>query len=210
MLLALCVALTGCMSFNPRSLRQMESALRASNPDMEFSSTTKFGVGPLTMDLVDFVFVHDRHIDVSKISRADVGIYELKRPLASLDFKLPQGTDRSCPRREVVLRVTEDDERVEMAVCIRGDEVTGFAMFMVERDEVVVMNIRGDIQALVSAAIRENVNRESRRERTAADAGPVPGIVAAADDVDVHIDEHRDVHVDIHRDVQAGSRTPRS
>ena len=108
-LLALAVVLSGCMSFNPRSLRQMESALRASNPDMEFKSAMKFGVGPLTMDLVDFVFVHDGSIDVSKISRADIGIYELERPLASLDFNVPRGTDRSCPQREVILRVSAID-----------------------------------------------------------------------------------------------------
>lgn len=190
-LLALCVVLTGCMSFNPRSLRQMESALRDSNPDMEFESTTKFGVGPLTMDLVDFIFVHDRNIDISKISRADVGIYELKRPLDFVDFKVPQGTDRNCPLREVIIRVTEEDERMEMAVCIRDDKITGFAMFVLEEDELVVMNIRGDIQGLVSAAIRDNVNRESRRERAAVDAASAPGSMASADGVDVHIDSRK-------------------
>ena len=40
-LLALSAALGGCMSFNPRSLRQMEHALQESNPDMEFRSTMR-------------------------------------------------------------------------------------------------------------------------------------------------------------------------
>lgn len=195
-LLVLCALLSGCMSFNPRSLRQMESALRASNPGMEFESTLKFGVGPLTMDLVDFVFVHDRSIDVSKISRADIGIYELKRPLDFVDFKVPNGTDRNCPQREVILRVMEDDERVEMAVCIRDEKITGFSMFVLEPTEVVVMNVRGDMQALVSSVVRDNVNRKSRRERAAADTNSAPGPVASATGVDVHVDVHSHVHVD--------------
>ena len=183
-LLALCVALTGCMSFNPRSLREMESALRASNPDLEFTSTTKFGVGPLTMDLVDFVFVHDRHIDVSKISRADVGIYELKHPLNIENFKLPQHDDRGCPQREVILRVIEDDEQLEMAVCIRRDRIVGFAMFVLEPQEILVINARGDIQALVSSVLRDNVGRKARRdaERSAAhvhDASLSPNALVA-------------------------------
>lgn len=173
-LLSLCIALTGCMSFNPRSLREMESALRASNPDMEFTSTTKFGVGALTMDLVDFMFVHDRHIDVSKISRADVGIYELKHPLNIENFTLPQRDDRSCPQREVILRVIEDDEHVEMAVCIRRDKIVGFAMFVLEPEEIVVINARGDIEALVTSMLRDNVSRKSRRDAERASANAVP------------------------------------
>lgn len=154
-LLIALLLLNGCMSFNPRSLRQMESALRDSNPDLDFESTMKFGVGPLTMDLVDFVFVHDNRIDVSKISRADVGIYEVKGDFDFTRFRMPHSRqDRHCEQRDVILRVREDDEQVEMAVCSRNGKLTGFTIFVLEREELVVINTRGDIPALVSSAIR--------------------------------------------------------
>lgn len=147
--------LAGCMSFNPRSLRQMESALRDSNPDLDFESTMTFGVGALTMDMVDFVFVHDGSIDVSKISRADIGVYEVKGGFDAATFRMPHGRhDRNCPQRDVVLRVREDDQHVEMAVCSRNGKLTGFTIFVLEPDEIVVINTRGDIPALVSSAIR--------------------------------------------------------
>jgi len=112
-IVALCTLLGGCFSFNPGSLRQMEDALLESNPGLEIASTMKFGVGALTMDFVDFAFVHDSHMDLSKISRADIGIYELKRALAADAFVMPQGGDRNCPQREVIMRVNDDDEHVE-------------------------------------------------------------------------------------------------
>ncbi len=157
-LLALAASLTGCMSFNPKSLREMESALRDSNPDMEFASAMKFGIGPLTMDFVDFAFVHDRSVDVSKISRADIGVYELKHPLDVDGFKVPQGDD--CPLREVIIRVIEEDEHVEIAVCIRDDKIAGLAIFVLAPTELVVINARGDIHSLVTEAIRGNMDRK--------------------------------------------------
>lgn len=148
------LALGGCMSFNPRSLRQMESELRDSNPELEFEATMKFGVGPLTMDLIDFAFVHDEHIDLSKISRADIGIYEVKGGFEHADFRVPPGNARNCPQRDVILRVTEEHERVEIAVCSRSGKLTGFTLFVLDRQEIVVINTRGDIKGLVSSAIR--------------------------------------------------------
>lgn len=189
LLLTLALALTGCMSFNPRSLRQMESALRDSNPAIEFESTMKFGAGALTMDLVDFVFVHGSTIDVSKISRADIGIYEVKGSFDVATFRMPQAKhDRDCPQRDVVLRVREEDEHVEMAVCSRDGKLTGFTIFVLEPREIVVVNTRGDIPALVSSAIRGQGS--SRR------GGEEPGLGADRDPGGVHVDVHE--HIDIH------------
>jgi hypothetical protein len=160
MIVALCALLGGCFSFNPGSLRRMEDALEESNPNLEIESTMKFGVGALTMDFVDFAFVHDSNIDLSKISRADIGIYELKHALAADEFVMPQGGDRNCPQREVIMRVNDDDEHVEFAVCIRKDKIVGFALFSLDKDELVVMSTRGDFEALISSAIRQNVKRK--------------------------------------------------
>lgn len=197
-LLLAALLLGGCMSFNPRSLRQMESALRDSNPDLDFESTMKFGVGPLTMDLVDFVFVHDASIDVSKISRADIGIYEVKGDFDIALFRMPQGRhDRNCPQRDVILRVREDDEQVEMAVCSRGGKLTGFTIFVLEREEIVVINTRGDIPALVSSAIRGHTQPRLGGNDAGTEAG------------DVHVDVHRHVDMDDPGPV-AATASPRS
>lgn len=173
--LLLAAALCGCMSFNPRSLREMEAALQHSNPNVDFEPTLKFGVGPLSMNLVDFAFVHDGSVDVSKIRRADVAVYEVKGELDVSAFKVPQGSDSSCPRREVILRVMEEDEHVEMAVCIRDDEITGFSLFVLAPKEVVVIHTRGDLEALISSAVRGNAPARRRiAARDDAPAAPAP------------------------------------
>jgi hypothetical protein len=165
LLLALPVfLLSGCMSFNPKSLRTMEAALLESNPDMVIESTMKIGVGALTMDLVDFIFVHDRSIDVSKISRADVGIYELNSTLDVSRFRMPQADpgDRNCPQREVIVRIMEEDEHVEVAVCIRNEKITGMAVFVLEPKEIIVVNARGDFEGLVNSIVKGSMKKRRR------------------------------------------------
>src|SRR5690606_4339172 len=83
-------ALSSCMSFNPRSVRDVEQALLDSNPELRFASSTTFGVGALTLDLVDFAFVHDEGFDLSRISRVDLGLYELEDGFDMAALKLPE------------------------------------------------------------------------------------------------------------------------
>jgi hypothetical protein len=159
-LLTLSLALNGCMSFNPRSVRQVEAALLESNPELELDSEMKLGIGALTMDLVDFVFVHQAEIDLSKLSHVDVGVYAVKSGRSAMEnLKVPQNLGRSCPQREVIIRVNEDDEHVEVAVCIRNDKIVGLSMFTLESDELVIVHLRGDLEAFVSSMVRDNVNR---------------------------------------------------
>lgn len=159
-IVALSALLGGCFSLNPRSLRNMEAELIDGNPGIEFESTMKFGIGALTMDMVDFVFVQDATVDISKISRAEVGVYEMKHAIAYADFTMPQVGGRDCPQREVIVRVHDDDEHTEVAVCIRDDKITGFAIFTLSEKELVVVNCRGDFEALVSSVVRDSLNRK--------------------------------------------------
>ncbi len=159
-IVALCALLGGCFSFNPRSLRQMESALIESNPDIEFESTMKFGLGALTMDLVDLAFVPDNEFDLSKMGRTDVGVYELKHAVAYADFTMPQVGGRDCPQREVIVRIHEDDEHTEIAVCIRNEKITAFSIFTLDEKELVIVNCHGDFEAMVTSMVRGSVNRK--------------------------------------------------
>lgn len=155
--------LGGCMSFNPQSMRAVDTALAESNPDIEIASSFKLGVGFLTMDFIDFAFVHDRRIDISKISKAEIGVYELASALSVEDFVVPAALvdDRRCPRQEVIVRVRDDDEYVQVVACIKGEKVTGLAIFVLEPKEIVVINARGDLEALISKLIQDNINKKA-------------------------------------------------
>lgn len=159
-IVALSALLSGCFSFNPRSLRQMETALIESNPDIEFESTMKFGLGALTMDVVDLAFVPDNEFDLSKVGRTDVGIYEMKHPVAYEDFTMPQVGGRDCPQREVIIRIHDDNEHTEIAVCIRNEKITAFSIFTLDEKELVIVNCHGDFEAMVSSMVRESVGRK--------------------------------------------------
>jgi hypothetical protein len=58
------------------------------------------------------------------------------------------------------VRTHEDGEHTEIAVCIRDEKITGFAIFTLNATELVIVNCRGDFEALVSSMVRDSVNRK--------------------------------------------------
>lgn len=159
-------ALSSCMSFNPRSVRDVEQALLDSNPELRFASSTTFGVGALTLDLVDFAFVHDEGFDLSRISRVDLGLYELEDGFDMAALKLPEylPQSRGCAQREVIVRVREADEQVLVTACINKEKITRLEILVLEPREIVIFNARGDFEALVASLVRSNMKRTANRE----------------------------------------------
>lgn len=164
--LVLCVAgafaLSSCMSINPRSVRDVEHALLESNPQLQFVSSTTFGLGALTLDLIDFAFVHDDAFDLSRISRVEVGLYELHEGFDIASLKLPEHLPqtRGCDQREVIVRVREADEQVQVTACINKERITRLEILVLEPREIVIFNARGDFEALVASLVRSNMKRD--------------------------------------------------
>ena len=154
--------LSGCMSFNPKSLRTAENALLDSNPGLELDTNFKFGLGPLTIDFIDFALVHEKGLDVSKISRAEVAIYTVKNELIISDFNVPENAvnNRRCDINDVIVRVIEDTERVFISACVEREEVKSLSILVVEPSEIVVVNVRGDFDALISSFLKANSRDE--------------------------------------------------
>ena len=160
------LTLSSCMSFNPRSVREVEQALLESNPDLRFASSTTFGVGALTLDLVDFAFVHDDAIDISKISRMDLGVYELDGEIDIATLKTPEYLQqtRDCAQREVIVRVREADEQVLVTACINKERITRLEILVLEPREIVIFNARGNFEALVASLVRSNMKRTANEK----------------------------------------------
>lgn len=156
------LVLSSCMSFNPRSVRDVEHALLESNPQLQFASSTTFGLGALTLDLIDFAFVHDDAFDLSRISRVDVGLYELHEGFDIASLKLPEHLPqtRGCTQREVIVRVREADEQVQVTACINRERITRLEILVLEPREIVIFNARGDFEALVASLVRSNMKRD--------------------------------------------------
>jgi hypothetical protein len=150
------------MSFNPKSVRNVKNELVESNPDISIESGFSFGVGALTIDFVDFAFVHDESLDLSKISRAEVGVYEinLNKDIDSVEMPKATLTMKNCPEEQVVIRVREPNERVQVSACIKKNKVTGLSVFVLEPSELVVVNARGDFEALLSKLVKSSKQRD--------------------------------------------------
>jgi hypothetical protein len=155
------LVLSSCVSFSPRSVHEVEQALLASNPELRFASSTTFGVGALTLDLIDFAFVHDEAFDLSRINRVDLGFYELHEGFDIANLKLPEQLPqtRGCSQREVIVRVREAGEQMLVTACINRERITRLEILMLEPRELVIFNARGDFDALVASLVRSNMNR---------------------------------------------------
>lgn len=159
--ISLCFAcLGGCFSMNPDSMEHMETALRENNPNLEIESRTTVGVGALILDLIDFVYVEDEELDISKITRAEVGIFELSKAISFEEFKIPTDafdTAGKCPQWDEVVRVRENDEQILILACVEEETISAISVFVLEPQEIIVVNARGNLDAFItSMAERSN------------------------------------------------------
>jgi hypothetical protein len=163
--------LTSCVSFHPASQTNMEATLQQSNPSLAFRSSMKFGLGALTLDFVDFALVHEQSMDLSKIGRAEIGIYELSSSVNPAEFKLPAtvANEKRCPQRDVIMRMREDDELVQVVACIRNTKVVGLEIFALEPKELAVISIDGDFEAFLRSVVKAKAG-SLRKEKV-----PEPG-----------------------------------
>lgn len=81
-----------------------------------------------------------------------------------------------CPQREVIVRIREEDEHIQIVVCIRDEKITGLAVFVLEPQEIVVINAHGDFEGLINSMVRSSVNKKPR----ARNALPYSASAAAA------------------------------
>lgn len=115
-------------------------------------------MGPLTIDLIDFALVHERGLDVSKISRAEVGIYELSSSLQLSEFKVPGHSlsNRRCDQNQIIIKVKEPESHVFISACIEADSVAGLSVLVVEPENIIVVNVRGDFDAMIESLVQES------------------------------------------------------
>lgn len=154
--------LNGCMSFSPKSVRNIKNDLVQNNPEITIESGFSFGIGALTIDFVDFAFIHDDALDLSKISKADIGVYEISLKMDFDSITLPDTSlsMKNCKQEQIIIKISEPSERVQVSACIKNEKVTGLSVFVLEPGELVVLNARGNFEGLISSLVKSSKSRE--------------------------------------------------
>ena len=148
--------LGGCVSFDARSMHPVETALKQQYPDVRIYREFEITVGTSVFGLIDMMIDEDdMDFDLSKLDRAEIGVYEI-RNLPSLDeFELPVETLRlkHCPVKEELVNIREEDEFVLIIGCLKGEELRNVFVVVIEPDELTLVSASGDYEEIMKLAM---------------------------------------------------------
>lgn len=148
---------SGCISFSAKSAGPVTAALEKQYPEVKISREFAFTAGAWVIGLVDkFAFDDDEGFDISRIRRAEIGVYKI-RNLPSLDgFEFPTRfiKSRDCPIKETIIKIREDDEYVLVLLCMEEDRLNSIYVVSIERRELVVVKAEGDYNSIIETVLK--------------------------------------------------------
>jgi len=156
-LMAAVLLLTGCMSFNDDYFDPVAESMEAQMPEVTLDREVGLDFGSGFFNIIDLASAGVA--DVSDMENLRIAIYKvsprngnLRFPDSVFDSALrTQGSDLEWER---IVRVREEGEQVWVfaGMDLRAQMLDALCVFILERDELVLINMEGDIQQLVEYA----------------------------------------------------------
>lgn len=154
--LALALVLAGCSTSG--AMRQTHRAFEDAYPEARFERTLALSFGPLTMGFARFLtrLVPDQDARIAAdllrdVRRVRVAIYQTD---GVLQRRQPFGL-HDLDGWDLAVRVHEDDETVFIYVREDADEVRDLFVAVLADDELVLAEVRGNLERLTARAMRE-------------------------------------------------------
>ena len=141
--------LTSCMSFSERPMRPVRQSIEEQLPEIRLEKEIAVAVGSSMFNFLDLV--SDEEADLSEIDHLQVAVYEVfprrgYRQFSDDVFQQSLNEKDASLVWERIVKVNEDDEQVWVFVGMNMERVSldAVAVFVVERNELVMMNVDGD------------------------------------------------------------------
>ena len=164
-------ALTACMSFSDRPLRPMRNSIQEQMPEIRLEKEMAVVMRRGMFDFLDLISKEDA--DLSEIEHLQVAVYEVipKGSESSFSDEIFQRSLQekdSSLQWERIVKVRDEGEQVWVFVGMNLDEETleAVSVFVVERDELVLMNMGGDLQELLRYAFEPAKGRRGAYNST--------------------------------------------
>lgn len=163
--------LCSCMSFSDRPVRPMRNAILAQNPELTLEKEVAINVGRSLFSLLDAFAVGDS--DLSNLDNVNVAVYKVRghrggeQDLGKQSFEQALlETDRSLHWEQIV-RVRDAGENVWVfaGMDLRRNRLDAISVIVLEQDELVLINVDGDIDEMMRYALESSRGR--RGEHTA-------------------------------------------
>lgn len=166
------VTLASCMSFSDKPMRSVRNAMAEQMPQVRLEKEIAINIGGGLFNVLDLVALNDANL--SEIDKVQVAVYSVVGDLKSVDYNslsfhdalLEQNSDLVWDR---IVRVREADEQVWVfaGMNVRRNSLDAISVFVLEADELVLINIDGDMNEMMEFALEQSHGRRSHHEHGA-------------------------------------------
>ena len=130
---------TGCMSFSDRHFRPVKESIAQQMPDIRLDKEMAFSAGAGLINLIDTLGGNDADLDA--LNRVRVAVYKVVPANQSKRFN-DVVFEMESEQLWVFAGLNEADQRLEV-----------LSIFTLERDELVLINVDGDLNSLLQHAM---------------------------------------------------------
>lgn len=153
------VGLSSCMSFSDRAMRPVRDSIARQLPEIRLEKEFAVSLGSGMLNFIDLATLNQA--DVSSLDHVQVAVYKVFGHGAAVDFNRLnfEATLMAKDRRltwETIVKVREPDEQVWVLVGmnLKRETLEAVAVFSLGRDELVLINVDGDIDEMLDFAMK--------------------------------------------------------
>lgn len=152
------MSLVGCMSFSDKPMRPVRDSILRQNPEITLEKEMAITMGNGLFHLLDVITLNDA--DLSEIDSVQVAVYRVyglnnKVRLDSETFANSLLEKDADLYWEQIVRVRDEGENVWIfaGMDLGKNSLEAISVFVQEQDELVLINIDGDMDEMVEYAL---------------------------------------------------------
>lgn len=156
-LTALSLLLVNCMSFSDRAMRPVRNSITSQMPEIRLEKEMAVAVGGGMFNFLDVINTDD--VDLSAVEHLQVAVYLVYPRGGEVNFSDEVFQESLLAKDasltwERIVKIREEDEQVWVFVGINGKDfaLEAVSVFVFERDELVMINIGGDLNQMLEYA----------------------------------------------------------
>ncbi|MEQ8409854.1 MAG: hypothetical protein RKH07_16415 [Gammaproteobacteria bacterium] len=149
---------TGCMSFSDRHFRPVKDSLAQQMPDIRLDKEIAFSASSGLINLIDILGGNE--VDLDDLNRVRIAVYKVvpanqSKRFNDVVFEMALLATNSELTWERIVRVREETEQLWIFAGLHEAEqrLEVLSIFTLERDELVLINVDGDLGSLLQHAM---------------------------------------------------------
>lgn len=159
LILLLLTQLAACMSFSDRPFRDTRDSIVEQLPDITLEKEFAMSMGSSMLGILNVMAMDSG--ELADLDRVELAVYNVRTTVKPVDFsELDLG--RALRSRgshlhwETVVRVRDKGEQVWVLVGMntKRNSLEAVSVFVLEEDELVLINVDGDLNRMIEFALR--------------------------------------------------------